>query len=80
MAADPDFISLFLQRQGCARLWLCAGHCSQAGSQEWGTLGDTTALPCQLQHLTLPGDLEICFNSSPNLSVGSFEGCERCGE
>lgn len=73
---DPDFISSFLQRQGCARLCPCAGHCSQ----EWGTLWDTTALPCQLQHLTLPGELEICFNSLPSLSVGSFEGCGCCGK
>lgn len=41
---------------------------------------DTTAPLCELQDLTLAGYLEICFNKLPNLSVGSFEGCECCGK
>lgn len=41
---------------------------------------DTMALLCELQDLTLAGYLEMCFNKLPNLSVGSFEGCECCGK
>lgn len=74
MAADPGFISLFLQRQGCARHWPVLATDARHAPRSGDTVGH------QGSSLPAASDLEICSNRLPHLAVGSFEGCGCCGK